>query len=316
MRRRDFLGAAGAGLIALSAGPPIRRSAWRCGERERLIERWSWAMGQPVHLVLYADSDDRGYEAAAGALAELRRVESRLTLFDSASDLAELNRHAGRRAMRVDADLGAVLAASAEARFATGGAFNVAVEPLMRAWGFHRPRTTAPSPAEIAEARGAVEAAVVILDGDRVALPVRHTQLDLGGVGVGYGLDRMAAVLRQRGVSSAFIDISGDCLGIGSPPGELGWGVAIADPLVPGETMGMVRLRDRALATSANTVSVVRFGREVRGHVMDPASGYPADRKVQATAVARSGLLADSRSTAMLVMGKPAPGVERAIFVD
>ncbi|HKV73077.1 MAG TPA: FAD:protein FMN transferase [Gemmatimonadales bacterium] len=293
-------------------GPPAHR---RARASARLVERWSWAMGQPVHLVLYADSDDRGYEAAAGALAELRRVESRLTLFESASDLVELNRHAGGRAMRVDTDLAAVLAASAEARFATAGAFNVAVDPLMRTWGFHRPRATAPAPAEIAEAREAVEAAVVVLDGDRVALPARHTQLDLGGVGVGYGLDRMAAVLRQQGVTSAFIDISGDCLGLGSPPGKAGWDVAIADPLVPDGTRGMVRLRDRALATSANTVSVVRYGREVRGHVMDPASGYPADRKVQATAVARSGLLADSRSTAMLVMGKPAPGVERAIFV-
>ena len=293
-------------------GPPAHR---RAHASARLVERWSWAMGQPVHLVLYADSDDRGYEAAAGALAELRRVESRLTLFESASDLVELNRHAGGRAMRVDTDLAAVLAASAEARFATAGAFNVAVDPLMRTWGFHRPRATAPAPAEIAEAREAVEAAVVVLDGDRVALPARHTQLDLGGVGVGYGLDRMAVVLRQQGVTSAFIDISGDCLGLGSPPGKAGWDVAIADPLVPDGTRGMVRLRDRALATSANTVSVVRYGREVRGHVIDPASGYPADRKVQATAVARSGLLADSRSTAMLVMGKPAPGVERAIFV-
>ncbi|HTO73192.1 MAG TPA: FAD:protein FMN transferase [Gemmatimonadales bacterium] len=310
-----MLSAAGLALLHLSARPPARLSARRGGGGGRLIERWSWAMGQPVHLALYADSDDRAYEAAARALGELRRVESRLTLFDDASDLVELNRRAGGRAMRVDADLAAVLAAAAEARLATGGAFNVAVEPLMRTWGFHRPRATAPSPAEIEEAREAVGAAVVVLDGDRAALPARHTQLDFGGIGVGYGLDRMAAVLRRSGVRSAFIDISGDCLAIGTPPGQSGWEVAIADPRHPGRVVETVRLRDRALATSANTVSVVRYGKEVRGHVMDPASGYPAERKVQATAVARTGLLADTGSTAMLVMGRPAPGVERAIFV-
>jgi thiamine biosynthesis lipoprotein len=207
-----------------------------------------------------------------------------------------------------------VLAASAEVRLATAGAFNVAVEPLMRAWGFHMTRSTEPSPAEIMAAREATVAAEVVLADSTITLPARHTQLDLGGVGVGYGLDRMAALLRRRGIGSGFIDISGDCLAIGAPPGESGWLVAIADPRRTGQALTEVRLRNRALATSANTVSVLRYGREVRGHVMDPSSGYPADRRVQATAVARTGILADALSTAMLVAGKAMPGVERAIL--
>lgn len=271
-------------------------------------------MGQSVHLLLYADSDDQGIEAAAEALAELRRVEGRLSLFDSRSDLVELNRLAGRRPMRLDADLAAVLALSAEVRLSTAGAFNVAVEPLMRAWGFHAARSSEPSRAEIVAARDATVAAVVEVNGATVSLPVQHTQLDLGGVGVGYGLDRMAAVLRRRGIDSAFIDISGDCLALGAPPGQSGWAVGVADPAHPGRVLGELRLRDRALATSANTVSVLRYGSVLRGHVMDPASGYPADRRVQATAVARTGIRADALSTAMLVAGRVLPGVERGMF--
>src|SRR5215210_3952465 len=128
MKRRDFLGFIGAGVMGLPRPPssrsPVRPSA--C-----FVERWSWAMGQPVHLQLFAESESRGYAAAAAALAELRRVESRLTLFDDASDLAELNRRAGGSGLRVGEDLVRVLSASLRMEEVTAGAFNPAVEPLM-----------------------------------------------------------------------------------------------------------------------------------------------------------------------------------------
>jgi len=85
----------------------------------RLVERWSWAMGQPVHLMLFHQSEAAGFEAAAKVLAELRRVEARLSRFDDASDLSELNRHAGKAPMKVDRDLLEVLTAAARARRTT-----------------------------------------------------------------------------------------------------------------------------------------------------------------------------------------------------
>jgi thiamine biosynthesis lipoprotein len=269
-------------------------------------------MGQPVHLQLFSASADHGYEAAAAALAELRRVEARLSLFDDASDLAELNRHAGRRPREVGGDLVAVLAASLRLEAATAGAFNPAVEPLMRAWGFRAPRASEPSGAEIDEARAAVRAARVVITGCQVSLPSRETRLDLGGIGVGYGLDRAMQVLRRAGIRSAFLDVSGDCVAMGTPPGEeRGWLVEIAGPPGGRKFVAATRLRDAALATSANTMSVVRYGRAIRGHVMNPETGWPADALTQVTVVSRSGIEADALSTAMLVSGKPAVGVLR-----
>jgi thiamine biosynthesis lipoprotein len=271
-------------------------------------------MGQSVHLMAFAGSEQEGFDACAAALAELRRVESRLTLFDDASDLCELNRCAGLKAMRVDQDLRAVLELAAGFRRATGGAFDVAVEPLMRAWGFHRPRTPPrpPTAAELTEAREAVAAAVVELDGDAARLPARHTQLDFGSIGVGYGIDRALAVLRARGVRRAFLDVSGDVAAIGAPPGEPGWRVDLADPVRPGMTVAHTRLRGTALATAANTESIVRYGSLIVGHVMDPHTGWPAHALTQASVAARTSTAADALSTAMLVSGKEPEGVLRS----
>ena len=308
MNRRHFLGATASGLVALRfpslAGPTGSPD-------ERLVERWSWVMGQTVHLTLFARSDDAGYEAAAAALAELRRIEARLSVFDDASDLSELNRHAGRGAMRVDADLLAVLTAAAGFRRSTGGAFDICVEPLMRAWGFRTPRATMPSRAELAEAEAAVRQASVSIQGTSVRLAAAHTRLDLGGIAVGYGLDRAAGVLRRHGIRRALLDISGDCCALGAPRGAGGWKVEVVDSAAPARRPRVVTLRDAALATSANTVSVVRVGTRVAGHVMDPHTGYPAVALRQASVMARNGIEADALSTAMLVTGRPPAGVVR-----
>ena len=319
MNRRDFIGAMGAVGAGLLGGRGLRlpaRTAAAAGG-DVLVERWSWAMGQPVHLQLFAVSEAAGYEVAQAALAELRRVEHVLSRFDDASDLAELNRRAGRGLLAVGPDLVAALEAAERFRVATGGGFDVAVEPLMRAWGFHAPRRTEPTVAELDAARAAVQAAGIEFQGARVALRGAATRLDLGGIGVGYGLDRAGAVLRRAGIRRALLDVSGDCLAIGAPPGESGWLVEVADPDREGAVLPGVRprLRDMALATSSNLESVVRYGRAVRGHVMDPASGWPATGCRQVTVVARTGLEADALSTAMLVDPRRFAGVVRSWVV-
>lgn len=313
MKRRDFLGALGMG-VAGAVAPRWLAAAGpgRSLNGDVFVERWSWAMGQTMHLQLFAVSEAAGYEIAQAALAELRRVESALTRFDDASDLSELNRAAGRGARPIGADLAAVLEAAERFRALTAGAFDPAVEPLMRAWGFHAHRTAPPTAAELAEARAEVGAARVRVNGRTAALGTTTTQLDLGGIGVGYGLDRMADVLRRAGIRRAFLDVSGDCLAMGAPPGETGWLVEIADPRTPGAAIGSVRLRDAALATSANTESVIHWGRAVRGHVMNPATGYPASALVQATVLTRTGIEADALSTAMLVRPGSYAGVVRS----
>src|SRR5439155_1573638 len=181
---------------------------------ERVSERWKrWLIAEPFVALLVSFSAMwlmRYVDPRFSWLLEASSAVLAVTLFDTASDLCELNRRAGRKRMRVDRDLRAVLAHAAAFKRATGGAFNVAVEPLMRVWGFHRHRASAPTAAELAEAREAVLAAVVELDGDVARLPSAHTQLDFGSIGVGYGIDRALEPLRARGLRRAFIDVSGD----------------------------------------------------------------------------------------------------------
>lgn len=306
MNRRHFVRLALAGF----ATTPRDATALPAALPRVRFARRSWAMGQLVELELYHHSEAAAREAAEACLAELRRVEARLSRFDDASDLAELNRRAGRGPWRAGRDLVAVLHAARMVRGASAGAFDPAVEPLMRAWGFREPRATAPGARELAAARDAVVAGRFRLEGGRVELPSRASALDLGGIAVGYGLDCCGAVLRRCGVGRALINVSGDCLALGAPPGETAWTVGVSDPDKPGLLTATVSLRDQALATSSNRAQTIRLTGRLAGHVMDPAAGAPADRVRQVTVTARSALLADAWSTALLVRGVPGDGVE------
>src|SRR3989475_2312857 len=70
MNRRKFVGTLGAGLGSVFI-PRLPR--WRADDV--FVERWSWAMGQPVHVMVFAGSEQEGLDACAAALAELRRGE-------------------------------------------------------------------------------------------------------------------------------------------------------------------------------------------------------------------------------------------------
>ena len=293
MKRRDFVVTVGAGLAGALL-PPLPRL-----RIERFVERWSWVMGQAVHIMVFAESEDHGLEACARALAELRRIEATFSLFDDASELCELNRRAGKRSLRGSLEFMWLVRHADSLREVTGGAFNPAVEPLMRVWGFHHARRTLPTTVELAASRKSVATATVRSTDREVSLPNSHTKLDLGGIAVGFGLDAAARVLRGEGIARGFIDVSGDCYGLGAPPGEPeGWAVQIA-----GSTR-VVRLRDLALATSSNRQSVIELEKQVLGHVMDPAEGRPVVTQRQATVVSTSGVLADALSTAALVSGR------------
>ncbi len=322
MKRRSFLAAAG-GLAAggilgrptltrvydrLTVGPSFHPPL-------RYIDRWSWAMGQPVRVQLFHESEAAGFEAAQAAFAELRRIEARLSRFDGASDLSELNRRAGRGWVAVDADLRSVLEVAGRYRRETQGDFDIAVEPLMRTWGFREARKSAPGVRELAAAQAALAATTVEVAGHRVRLGRSDAALDLGGIGVGYGLDRAGEVLRRHGVTAALLDVSGDLLAFGAPPGTTGWAVDIADPRVAGGVLATALLRDEALATSAVTIATVRLTGVSRGHVIDPHRGVPVKQRLQATVVAKTGLGADVLSTAMLAGGRSGPGVRSSWLV-
>jgi FAD:protein FMN transferase len=218
--------------------------------------------------------------------------------------VSRVNREAAHASVSVGPTLFALLALCRELCDATGGAFDPASTALSRCWGFLGRRPRLPAEAEIETARAASGMDRVILDGmgRTVRFTVPGVELSFGAVGKGWALDRVAASLRVKGVRRALLTAGSSS--------HRGWGGEAWElALRPGgDELGLLRLRDAALGTSAAGEQHFEAGGRRYGHVLDPRSGWPAEGVRSASVVAAEAAVADALSTAFLVGGPSLAG--------
>jgi thiamine biosynthesis lipoprotein len=136
----------------------------------------------------------------------------------------------------------------------------------------------------------------------------RGMEVNFNALGKGYALDRAAEVLREAGAEHFLIHGGqSSVVARGSRAGTdaetTGWLVEIRHPLRRNKALAEVRLRDRAMGTSSAAVQFFRHKGRRYGHILDPRTGWPAERVLSATVLAPTGALADALSTAFFVAG-------------
>jgi thiamine biosynthesis lipoprotein len=256
--------------------------------------------------VVLRDGDAARVAAARAALDEADRLEALMTVFRDTSALVRINRTARDGAVRVEAELFDILQLAGRMHAATDGAFDITSTPLSRCWGFLKREGRMPALADIDAARARVGMEHVALD------PSRHTiqfhrpgiELNLGAIGKGYALDRMARLLWSSGCRQAVLSAGGSsvvALGGGMP----GWMIDLRSRRVTRGRIARLRLRDGALATSGAGEQFVDVNGVRYGHVIDPRTGWPAAGVVSVSVVARDAAVADALSTACLIAGEP-----------
>jgi thiamine biosynthesis lipoprotein len=112
-------------------------------------------------------------------------------------------------------------------------------------------------------------------------------ELDPGGIGKGYAVDRMVDVLRTNGIDAALVSASGSSIyALGAPPQQPGWKVGIRDPKNDAVTVTEVTLRNESMSTSGNYEKFFLAEGKLYSHIMDPRTGYPAAGTLSASVVA------------------------------
>ena len=137
---------------------------------------------------------------------------------------------------------------------------------------------------------------VIINDNDlTVELKNKNVQIDLGGIGKGFALDKMAAILTQWDIDKALLHGgTSTILALKPPNGKKGWRVSISDPADHSRIIARLELTNKALSCS---------GIQKRGlHIFDPKTTEPVEDKLNAWAITSDGATADALSTAFMVM--------------
>lgn len=262
-----------AGKKTSQAAPPRRSPLMR-------VEKSMQAMGTTFTVAAYG-TDARNLDAILDAsFEEVRRIDDLLSNFKPESELSQVNRMAAKGPQRVSPEFFDLISECVQYSRESDGTFDITVGPLMRVWGFYKGTGKLPTKREIQEALDKVGWKNIVLDPDRRTIAFRKPgiELDPGGVGKGYAVDRLVSKMRGYNVHSALISASTSSIyAIGVPPGEArGWKVSIRDPKQPERTIETVYLKDQSMSTSGSYEKFFKVDGVVYSHIMDPRTGMPA----------------------------------------
>jgi thiamine biosynthesis lipoprotein len=254
---------------------------------------------------------------------EALRIEAKFSRYRESSVVSEINRNAGRTPVAVDAETEVLVRAALDLARMTEGRFDPTVGALRRAWDFKTSRV--PAPEEIAALLPLVDAEAVSLRDRTVFLRKPGMEIDLGGVGKEYAVDRAARILEAESIRSAIVNFAGDVRTIGSRGDGRPWKVGVADP----HDRSRCRFAERAhggagIATSGDYErGFVKDGVRYH-HILDARTGWPARGLSSVTTIAASAFRAGRFATAAFLLGadaglsliEDAPGVEGTLITD
>ena len=262
--------------------------------------------------------------------AALAEVNRQMSSYLPDSEISRFNRAGANEPIAISPDFRFVVRRALEIAEATGGAFDPTVGALVNLWGFGpdgRPRA-APAAEQIADARDTTGWGHLRLTTDgQLAKDIPDLRLDLGAIAKGFGVDRIAALLRERDCRDFVVEIGGETLGVGVNAAGEPWRIGVLKPDGSNDLQGVAHLTDgRAIATSGDYRNFYRDETgELRAHIVDPRTAAPVGHAVASVSVlAGDCLTADALATALFVLGPDEglpllaarfPGVEALFLV-
>ena len=165
------------------------------------MEKSADAMGATFTVALYGTDRAQMEAAIDAALAEAQRLDAQLSNYWPESEWSAINRTAGSKPVKVSPELFRLLAACLDYSRESDGAFDITVGPLMKTWGFYKSSGHLAPKSDVDAALGKIGYRHVHLDpaAQTVAFDVPGIELDPGGIGKGYAVDRMVDILKQKG---------------------------------------------------------------------------------------------------------------------
>lgn len=254
------------------------------------------AMATTYEVIVVHEDEQYAKQAAAAAFEEVDRLEGELSRFIENSDISGINSLPANKSMQLGLDSFACLQISATIHTETGGAFDITIGSLFKCWRNKDGTLREPLAEELDFARKHTGTNLLQLDeaSHTVELLTAPVLVDLGGVGKGYAVDRMAELLREWSIDIALISGGySSVLALDAPPGTQGWPLTLSNPDDHQQILARPRLRNRALSGSG-----VQKGQ----HIIDPRTGRPVKGKRAAWSSAPDAATADALSTAFMIM--------------
>lgn len=259
------------------------------------------AMGSPCEIQLYSDTKRQAQSAASMAIADVLRIEARYSRYREDSVLSVINRVAARGGeTAVDEETAALLHYADTCYRQSEGLFDITSGVLRKAWDFKAQKV--PEQTEIEQLLRVVGWEKVHLNTSRISFKYPGMQLDFGGIGKEYAVDRAAAICREQGMEHGLVDLGGDIKIIGPHADGRPWSVGLRHPRKPGALMATVMVYSGAVASSGDYERCIVVNGQRYSHVISPKTGWPVAGLAGLSVLAEQCVIAGSACTIAMLM--------------
>ena len=246
----------------------------------------------------------KAQEAVDEAEAEIQRLDELLSTGNEESEIAQLNQN---KSATLSEDAGYLVERALELNKETGGAFDIAIYPVMEAWGFPTQNYQVPTADTLESLLKLADASQIIYDENsrKISFGREGMKIDLGGIAKGYTSSRIMDIYKENNISSGLVNLGGNVQALGTKPDGSKWRVAVQSPDDTEDYLGILSVEDKAVITSGGYERYFEQDGKTYHHIIDPKTGYPAENGLTSvTVVSEDGTLADGLSTSLFIMEK------------
>ncbi|CCQ91157.1 exported hypothetical protein [Nitrospina gracilis 3/211] len=267
------------------------------------VRRTQFIMGTLVEITIVNADAKVAQTAANQAFDEMSRIEKLMSTYIADSEISRINEAAGKEALPVSAEVLEIIQSGIAWGEKTKGIFDISIHPLVETWDFDGGGETVPSPEQLKTATGLVNFRDIRIQGNTVRLAREGMAINLGGIAKGYAVDRAITILKGL-VPNGIINAGGDLYAFGQRGPDRPWVIGLQHPRKPQGVLASFALANQGVATSGDYQRYFMKGEKRYHHILDPATGLPAEGPISVTVMAPTVMDADALSTAVFIMGK------------
>lgn len=271
-------------------------------QRSRLVT----LMGSKFEITL-VDKDSLSAEKNIDkSVSEIRRIENLISEWNPETQISEVNRNAGIKPVKVDAEVFALTEKGIYFSQLTDGAFDISIVAMDKIWKFDDSMNELPSKESIRNSVKNVGYQNIILDktNSTIFLKNKGMKIGFGSIGKGYAADKTRELMKSFGVKAGIINASGDISTWGTQPDGTPWAIGINNPFRDDTIAAVLYLKENAVTTSGSYEKYAEINGKRYSHIMNPKTGYPSTGLTSVTVVGPNATMANGFSTSIMVLGR------------
>jgi len=265
--------------------------------RLKPLKQTEMIMGTLVEITVIPANE----KAIREAFEALKKVDALMSTYKEDSEISILNREGKAQ---VSEETLEVIEDAIKFSNLTDGAFDITCRPLINLWKKAKKEEKVPTEEEIEEAISLVGYQRIILEGNQIRLEKKGMQIDLGGIAKGYAVDKAIEALKKNGIKRALVNAGGDLYALGTDRQGEKWQIGVQDPREEDKIIDIIKVKDRAVATSGDYRRYFTLEGKRFSHIVNPKTGLTVqDVPMSVTIIGPDATTTDALSTGVFVLG-------------